>query len=728
MNIVNKLTLRHLKENKRRTLVTMIGVIISVAMLTAVATLAISFMTLLQKQEIADSGEWHVLYKDVNEEQLQTIQSDKNTKSIFLSRDVGYSHLEAGQNEHKPYLFLKEYNEAGIEQFTNELIEGKMPGSENELLISEHIARNGKVEYEIGDQISLAVGERVFDDEAFEEDVIDQSYPFQTGDTTEKIEGKVERDFTIVGVMKRPTWEPISAPGYTVLTYLPEADLAATDTVNASVTWKKVNRAAVKDAEQLGRTLNIEEPSFNNNLLRYYGVISNEHMRTTFFSLVAIIMGIIIIGSVSLIYNAFAISVSERSRHLGMLSSVGATRKQKRNSVFFEGLVIGLVSIPLGIVSGLAGMGITFYFINTLIQDSLGVTEKLTVIVTPSSIIIACAVSLLTIFISTYIPAKRASRISAIDAIRQTMDVKMTSKAVKTSSFVRKIFGIEAEFGLKNLKRNKRRYSAIVFSLVVSIVLFLTVSFFTDQIKQSNEYIQSDLNYDIELASFSSNGEGHAFDDTFINSVISLDGVEEASFIKEFYVETTLDEDQVPKELKEISKQVEYHAGISLYALSEKDLRDYAEEIGVNYNDLIGEDKVTGIVVNRALLTNGKRGESVAVYMNAGEFLDLTYYDYYGEKDVDLGELEVIALTDKRPMGVNTAYQGSINIIVSEETFATLNKNDRITEARYALYLTSSDPLAIHEKIEKLKDNRIHIFNHHKIKQDDDQFILLISE
>src|SRR5699024_12121262 len=97
--------------------------------------------------------------------------------------------------------------------------------------------------------------------------------------------------------------------------------------------------------------------------------------------------------------------------------------------------------------------------------------------------------------------------------------------------------------------------------------------------------------------------------------------------------------------------------------------------------------------------------ESVENYMNGGESLDLSYYDYYGEKDVYLGELEVIALTDKRPMGVDTAYQGSVNIIVSEETFATLNKDDQITEARYALYLTSSDPLAIHEKIEKLKDN-----------------------
>src|SRR5690625_7959370 len=85
MNIVNKLTLRHLKENKRRTLVTIIGVIISVAMLTAVTTLAVSFMSLLQKQQIADEGEWHVLYKNVNEEQLKIIQDDKNSEKVILS-------------------------------------------------------------------------------------------------------------------------------------------------------------------------------------------------------------------------------------------------------------------------------------------------------------------------------------------------------------------------------------------------------------------------------------------------------------------------------------------------------------------------------------------------------------------------------------------------------------------------------------------------------------------
>lgn len=730
MNIVNKLTLRHLRKNKRRTLVTIIGVIISVAMLTAVATLAVSFMSLFQKQEIANGGEWHALYKNVDEKQLKAIQSDKNTKSVVLSRDVGYADLKDSENSDKPYIFLKEYNESGFNQFPIELKEGKIPTNEKELLISDHIATNAKVDLQIGDKVSYDIGERMIDDEEMNTDQIDQSYPLQTGEIAETIENPTKKDFTIVGIMERPTWEPMSAPGYTVLSYLPEDVFAAHDTVHASVTWNKVNRSAVKNAEQLGNDLNLDDYSLNNNLLRYYGVIRDDNLRTTLFTVAAIIMVVIIIGSVSLIYNAFAISVSERSRHLGMLSSVGATKKQKRNSVFFEGLVIGSISIPLGILSGIAGIGITFHFINSLIQGTLEIREKLTVVVTPLSIIVACAVSLLTIFISTYIPAKRASKVTAIDAIRQTMDIKMTHKKVKTSKLVRKLFGIEAEFGLKNLKRNKRRYAVIVFSLVISIILFLTVSFFADQIKQSTSYVQSDVNYDIELSSFTAEDQENHFTDSFIDSITSLEKVTGHSFIQQIQLETSIDEKHTPDELKEHLENGKYPAQVSLHVLDDESLKAYAKDVGVSYQQLTEKGKITGIVIDTAPASGEKRGETKAIIMNAGDSLEVSFNDWTegsSIRNIELGAFEAVALTDKRPMGVDPADVGSLNMVVSEETFAQLNADDEIKEIRYALYLTSTDPIATDEKIEELKDTTMYLSNLYKNRQDDEQMTLLIS-
>ena len=504
MNIVNKLTLRHLKQNKRRTLITIIGVIISVAMVTAVATLAISFTDLMKRQSISDEGEWHVLYKDVNKEQFEAIQQDEATKEVIISKDFGYAHLEDSQNENKPYLFIKAYNTLGFEKFPIELSTGRLPQTPDEVVISEAIATNAKVAYEIGDTLTLDIGDRFYLEDM--DLPLDQNNSLLTnsdelGETElgETLEIKETATYTIVGTIRRPTWEPTWSPGYTLITYIDEDFLRDNHTVNASVIVNKIKGSLFTDAEAFAEKNDIESIRTNTNLLRYYGAIGNDSLRVTLYSLSTIIMIIIMIGSVSLIYNAFAISVSERSRHLGMLSSVGATNRQKKKSVFFEGAVIGLISIPIGILSGLAGIGITFYFINKMIQGALGVTEKLQVTVSLYSIAAACAVSIVTIFISTYLPAKKASKISAIDAIRQTEDVKLTGKAVKTSKVVRKIFGIEAEIGLKNLKRNKRRYQATVFSLVISIVLFLSVSFFTSNLKKSLNLSQDGANYDISI-------------------------------------------------------------------------------------------------------------------------------------------------------------------------------------------------------------------------------------
>src|SRR5690606_29624018 len=287
----------------------------------------------------------------------------------------------------------------------------------------------------------------------------------------------------VVGIVERPEWEPAWSPGYTVIGYVDEQNLSNAVPTDAMVVLNDLNGSLFDDAKNLADALGIEKINFNSELLRYYGITANDNLRSTLYSLASIIMAVIIIGSVALIYNAFAISVSERARHLGMLSSVGATKKQKRNSVFFEGAVVGFISIPIGILAGIAGIGITFAYINQFLHGALGVTEKLELVVTPASILLAIGISIVTIFISTYVPAQRASKISAIDAIRQTHDIKLSGKKVKTSKFVRKVFGMEAEIGLKNVKRNKQRYLATLFSLVISIVLFLSVSFFTENLK-----------------------------------------------------------------------------------------------------------------------------------------------------------------------------------------------------------------------------------------------------
>ncbi|MDO0825260.1 ABC transporter permease [Desulfosporosinus nitroreducens] len=234
MNIINELTIRHLKQNKRRTLVTILGVIISVAMVTAVATISVSFMELLQRQTIASDGEWHVLYQDVTKEQLEAVKNDEVTKALVISRDRGYALLEEGQNRNKPYLFIKEYNAQGFEQFPIELSQGRLPKANNEVVISEEIAENAKVDYEIGDRLILDIGKR-FNKDSVQE--LFQRAPLQleNGKRTETLKGSLTKSYTVVGIIKRPTWEPTWAPGYTIISYIDERMIGANETVNASV-------------------------------------------------------------------------------------------------------------------------------------------------------------------------------------------------------------------------------------------------------------------------------------------------------------------------------------------------------------------------------------------------------------------------------------------------------------------------------------------------------------
>lgn len=731
MNIINKVTVRHLKENKRRSLVTIIGVIISVAMITAVATLGVSFLDLLIRQDINTNGEWHVQYQDVTADQAEAIEQDSETKTMILSSDA-YANLEGSNNEYKPYLYFKNYNKAGMEHFPIRVIDGRLPQNEDEISISEAISSNAKVDYKIGDQLTVDMGDRRHKTEGRK--LIQNHSLERDGDKiNEELEINETKTVTIVGTIERPDWEPTWSPGYTVIGYVDEKSLSENDTVDAFVVLPKVKGSLYEHAEDLAHTQGIETVNYNSDLLRYYGVTKNDQLRMTLFSLAGIIMGVIIIGSVALIYNAFTISVSERARHLGMLSSVGATKKQKRNSVFFEGTVIGAISIPIGILAGLAGIGITFAFINTYLQGALGVSENLELVVTPSSILIACGISILTIFISTYIPAQKASKVSAIDAIRQTHDIKLSGKTVKTSKLVRKVFGIEAEIGLKNVKRNKKRYLATVFSLVISIVLFLSVSYFTENLKKSLEMSQNDLQYDIQISSSSLKKEELA-------GYTKLNHVTRSSIIEEAQFEALIGMDELPAQLKTQIEENDlpledgkYPYFVSLYALDQESFNSYAEQSDVDAEDFTQKTIPTAIVIDQIAYQDyvtGKFVETKSIESEVGNKIDLwtsTSRDMENEQHHRelANTVQIGALTDQVPIGIYTASLGGVTLIVPETTVDQLGIVPE--EVTTFVYLNSTDPMATQTAIEDRKDTNIHVYNVYQRRQQEEQMILLMS-
>ena len=217
------------------------------------------------------------------------------------------------------------------------------------------------------------------------------------------------------------------------------------------------------------------------------------------YSVCGILISVIMIGSILVIYNSFAISVSERKKQFGMLSSIGATKKQIKKSVIYEGAILGSIGIPLGIISGILGIGITLNIVNNLLKPMF--LESMTnislhLIVSWQAIVIATVLIAITIYLSVVIPTKRASKISPIEAIRGNNEIKMKAKKLKTPKIFRKLFGIEGEMALKNLKRSRKKYRTTVISLMISIILFISVSGFVGYMYGGFDSMYRSVDYD----------------------------------------------------------------------------------------------------------------------------------------------------------------------------------------------------------------------------------------
>ncbi len=735
MNIVNKLTLRQLMLNRKRTLVTIIGTIISAAMITAVATLGLSFLDIMIRDSIQQNGEWHAKYIDVTREDLGTIQADSRVKTTILEKIRGYAYLEGSSNSNKPYLYVMEYNQAGFEHFPIDLTEGRLPAGPEELVITDAILANAGVDYRIGDRISLSIGHRETDQEVEDGELGQIDSIIREGDeVAEYLAEEEERNYTIVGIIKSPEWEYPWAPGYTAISYLDENTIASDEKCNASVLFGRINNKLFDNAKEILPAAGI---IFNNQLLRYYGIYADSDVQRMIYTLSGIIMVIIVLGSVALIYNAFAISVAERSRYLGMLSSVGATRRQKRNSVFFEGAVIGAVSIPIGIISGYLGLGITYLCINPVLKGALGVSSGFHLTVYPSSLIASVIISSVTILISTYLPARKASNISAIDAIRQSTEIKITGRQVKTSRITRKIFGIEGDLGLKNLKRSRGRYQATIFSLVISMLLFLVVTQFTDMIRKSYTMTQDGINFDITAQV---NGNDEEKED-MVRKLISLENIREYSRVDSVAMFTWIEEADTPDYYKESGaapkEDGKYQYQVIVNALEKEALKEYAKIAGVDYKLFADSKQPVAIVIDQVAFKDAAEDryvETKAVRTEPGREYELMFSAENSSEDA-IGTVRVIGTTGELPMGILSSGSGAtFHIIMSKDALDGLMEKASPTEKELRsteVFFQSKNPVKLQEAMEKLQDSvgasRFSLYNLYLYRQREEQMMLLIS-
>lgn len=615
MNILNKLTLKHLTMNKKRTIVTIIGILLSTALMVGIGTISSTFIGYMIEDAKIINGSHHVTLTNVESDKLKYIKHNTDIKEYSIYSFVGYAPLEGSKNNYKPYLYILGADESFLK--TSKLIEGRLPKNDNELLISKHILTNGKVKLKIGDKITLNVGNRYIDDEQ-----LDQYNPYIENEVFKK---EYEKEYTITGIMERRNDENYSAPGYTVLTL---EDMKNSGVSNIRITYnrvKNVKQKTIKIAKNVGIysddyelvNANID---YNDSLLSYYGESSYDSINDMFVSIVAIVLSLIMVGCAIVIYNSFAISVMERKKQFGLFSSIGATRKQLRKTVFYEAFIVSVIGIPLGILSGIFGIWVVVEIMNYLFP---AIDPKFHLIIIPMYIILPIIYMILTIVISAILPARRASKISPIEAIRLNDDIKVKKKQIKTNHIVRKIFGIEGELALKNMKRNKKKYRITILSLIVSIVLFLSFSAFLEYGFKSSSSFYEVSNYDISIT-FNNNKLGIDDYNNVISKLQEIDSIKEMSSgyyrslasddndynmsIRKIMIELDLSKDHYKYYGLDEKNGRNVELGSGFLILPDDEYREYIKELKLDYRKYSGDELII-ICTNTARYMDYNKGK-----------------------------------------------------------------------------------------------------------------------
>ena len=723
MKVLNDLSIQDLKLNKKRSIVIIIGIILSTALICGVAGLVTSFQKTMVDTAKEGQGNYHTIFYNVPKDELKYIEENREVKDYFLSEELGYSYLPNPKNvEETPIVNVISMNDKFIENMSVKLKEGRLPENDTELAISTRINEKFNTNYKVGDTITLNINE-----------------------TEQNMENGIPKTYKIVGIIERPILaiESYDLDWFTAITKMQNVNKKA----NIAVLYNKP-KDYIKNTENINnmtKTENNEDGvSFsglsnkyksykynlmvNKELLAYEGASLDDETLKTIYGLGAFIIGIVLVSSVFVIRNGFEISITERLKQYGMLSSIGATKKQIKKSVYFEGFILGLIGIPLGIISGVLAIYVLVNVVNYILKDYISEGTLLTYSMSWIAIAISAFVSIITIWLSCKKSAKKASKVSPIEAIRNSEDVKLKAKKVKCPKIITKIFKTGGEIAYKNLKRSKKKYRTTVISIIVSIVIFISISSFIQYGFKMSEAYYTEMNYNYMV--FMQENEDNKEElkkYKILEDISKLPDVGEYSINKSNVLTMNMDEKH-KAELTEYGKEIKerfYNEEngvrideINVISLSKEAYERYVSKLGGDYEKY----KNGAILIDKNINTNndGKKIQGNIYTWKKGDIIT-------GKINDTQYNIEILAKTEEIPAGVNILYNPDAFIIVSEDFI------NKVGYKTIALYSNSKDAYKLDEEVKKYKqennitDNTIQTFNMEESARAENAIVLVIS-
>lgn len=764
MKILNKLTVKNLKLNKSRTIVTIIGIMLSCALIMVVAGMAASAQQTMVNLQINITGNYDLFVKGANKKIIDNAQANRNVKDIYIKQNLGCAYLPQAKFDTKPYINVVAFNEKSFTDcFNVTLKEGRLPQNGNELVLSQSVIENSKVDYKLGDTVALDLGKRVY--VSGDEIPLDDTDYFNDTKGTEKLVDTHKKTYTVVGVFNKVSSSYFAADSnsasssaftlaeenadindlFISFTSDGEKDYITTSGEILNLTGDDFDNLK-NDFEVYLENGDFDEASINKDLLRYKGFALSDEYMSMLFSLAVIIIVIIAISSIFVIRNSFAISITEKTKLYGMLASVGATSKQIRHNVLFEGFVLGIIGIPAGILLGVGVIALLVVILNALLENMLnGISFVYAV---PWWVaVISAVMSAVIILFSTLSSAFRASRIAPITAIRGNNDIKINKnkrKSYKAPRFIKKLFGVGGEIAYKNLKRSKKKYRTTVISIIVTVAMFISISTFIEYgMKITGDHFK-DIPYNITVKANDKlsydeyeNIYKRIIADTDINSSIKACENYYGNIVglTDYYTED--------------AKAAELSGGDLAYVfgVDNKSFKEYVTALGYNYDDVKDKALITNdfkYYNSDNILIKGKEFDLpmntvVKLYPNGNpsyteddiKEIQKTDPDFvYNPDDYKSVDLVIYDTINKEVPGsivsgiMSTLNEGSV--LVSEDYFKKLFGEDNDYTTR-VIVIDSADPVNTVEYINNLDIENLDVFNINEQKEMMNAVVLIIA-
>ena len=739
MNVLKELTIKDLKLNKKRTIVTIIGIMLSVALITAVATIYSSGIQSLINFEVYQKGDFHVAFYDISTDEVSKLKNNRKIENIFITQNIGYAKLEDSKNEYKPYAFVKAFTQDSLKNLSVKLVEGRLPEKDDEIVIPTHLKTNGRVELKVGDSITLNIGKRISEgQELTQNDDFDKT-------KSEEIVDTVAKTYKIVGIVERPATniEGYSAPGYTFITYINEKNISGN--VDSYCKYTKdgskayleitanilgVNKDALEkfqngdinsDEESQKLFEEMSKAKYKYNINQYLIELETNPLDNNAVgglgTLVIIVCLIIVFSSVFCIRNSFDISISEKVKQYGMLKSIGATKKQIRKNVFFEATVLGIIGIPLGLLAGILAsavlVGVSNYFLDGMYAQGL----KLELVFSWKAFAVAIILGIVTIYMSALRSARRTAKISPIESIRNSGNVKITSKKVKSPAIIKKLFGIGGEISYKNIKRNKKKYRTTVISITVSVAVFIALYYFMSMafLEVKNEIKMKDYNLSL-LVNTGTDEQMYQK----IKETTKLDGIKKCNLSKydtgyiespkytseyiDFMKEDQTEENNIEQSNSNVienginstdNENIETNGYIIVRTMEDEQYKEYIKKLGLKYENV--QDKA--ILINNNLLSSkydSKKGRMVQKKLDVFNYKE---NDKINCKTVEnrTFEIKIGKVTSVAPFGFGDS---ETILLISDTTYEKYFKTDLIN-----VYYDAENPNQLQDSIDEILNN-----------------------